>query len=244
MEPLRYISTIMCVVAMLLGGCRKHEESAKATQKTDAYSVVRLSGSVDEVAGSKALSHTDHRATYRRPEYGYEFCYDSSQMMIVPRGGGSLEFRHGPTRVARLFVINILELYPNVKTDSVWGETFLRRTGMLPDKILASAMHRTTDVCAADGDDGSSYLEMPPTRVLRDTTAHGIPFSRVWCDYVYRSFGHPPPPRRNVGPIYLVDMSALGKPMYLGIIHHCEKIAPPDIETFLDTLVNSLEIVR
>ncbi len=117
-------------------------------------------------------------------------------------------------------------------------------TSLFPDTAFAIALCNMKNKFLADGDDGSSWLAMPPTSLIRDSTASGVRFSKVFGDYVSSSISDSSTSHQPTGPIYCVVVSSDERRIFLGIIHHHWRLAPKEVEAFLDSLVKSVEIVR
>jgi hypothetical protein len=228
-------------MSLLLSGCGRQQDSAKIAQKPYPYPEVTLSSPGNEVARAESLAHANRLVKYRNSKYGYNLRYDNSQVRINAwQSEEGVDFLRGSSRIAEVSVIHDRDLRDFIPRDSL-GVQALLGTGLLPDTLDAAAMLYTVNGCAAGGPNGDGGLEMPPTRISHDTNSFGIRFTKLWCDYVTRSLNkstaHYP-----AGPFYLVDISLLTRPALLQIRYDCSRVAPKDVETFLDTLVNSVEV--
>jgi hypothetical protein len=199
MNPARCAAAVMSAVALLLSGCGKQQDSANLAQTTHPYPEVRMSAPTEQVARAESLAHANRLVNYRRPDYGYGFRYDSQKATLKAIGQGSVEFLHGSEFIGRLYTISVTESY-GLAQDTSWGIKALHKTSLLPDTAFAIALQEMTVEFAADGDDGSSGLAMPPTSVVRDTTKSGRPFIEVFGEYYDQVFSTHTTSRHPLGP--------------------------------------------
>jgi hypothetical protein len=233
----------MVGVALLLSGCSKEQESAKVAQKPYPYSEVRMPHPADPVARAESLAPVNRVIQYRSPKYEYGFRYDSSQVRIdVWQSEEGIDLLRESSRVAQVRLINSEELSGHL-SHGTQGIEDLRETHVLPDTLFAAVIRRMVNYCTSGGTDSDGGLEMPPTKVIRDTNSNGIRFLKIWCDYVIHWYNKPNV-RYPVGPFFCVDVSSPTKTRFLQIMYEFDRATPKDIETVLDSLVQSVEIVR
>ena len=243
MNPVRNTVMAMVGVALLLSGCSKEQESAKVAQKPYPYSEVRMPHPADPVARAESLAPVNRVIQYRSPKYEYGFRYDSSQVRIdVWQSEEGIDLLRESSRVAQVRLINSEELSGHL-SHGTQGIEDLRETHVLPDTLFAAVIRRMVNYCTSGGTDSDGGLEMPPRKVSRRTTSNGVRFLKIWCDYGIHRYQEPTE-RYPVGPFYCVDVSSPSKPRFLQIMHDCSRVTSREVETFLDTLVNSIEIVR
>jgi hypothetical protein len=237
----KHAAIIFGGVALLSSGWGRQREVATVAQTTVAYSEMTMHPRAD-VARAESSVQSNHIVEYSSAEYGFRFAFDSSRISIRHLGPSDLELYRGDSLFANLIMVDPFDLYRLVR-DTSWGLKALRGTSMFPDTNLAIALHVVANTCAADGALGSDYLEMPPTKVRSDTTAHGLRVLKFWFDYGYHVIRERPK-RVPVGPIYIVDISAAGKPHFLGVVHSCEELTSPAVEALLDNLVTTIQVRR
>jgi len=238
-----YSALAICGLVLVISGCSKQQESPKVERKPHPYPEVTMSPPADQVALAESLVYAHRMITYQSLENRYRFRYDTRKVSLVEVGQRSLKFLHDSKPIATLYTISIAQLY-NWAQETSWGVRDLARTSLLPDTAFALALSHMANKYAADGDDGSAYLALPPTRLTRDTTFSGQRFIKILADYISETFSNSSSSRTSVGPIYCVDVSVDERRIILGIRPDGEKSAPKEVEAFLDTLVKSVEIVR
>lgn len=243
MNPVKHTALLMCALALLLLGCGKQQEAAKVPVGSTAAAEAHMLPPRDIAVRADSLIHANHVVTYRNSKYGFSLRYDSSFVRVNAWATGEeVGFLRDQTLFAQLWVMHEGHLSGYIRRDSLWIEN-LRETTMLPDTPYAAAVLRMMDGCAAGGPDADGGLEMPLTEVSRDTTPHGVHYLKIWCDYVVR-WNDKAPDHYPVGPFYLVDVSTPGKRTFLEARYDCSRRTPTNVERFLDSLVNTIEIVR
>jgi len=83
----------------------------------------------------------------------------------------------------------------------------------------------------------------PPRALKNDTTARGVSYVKILCDYQSIA-AHKSKRRRMVGPFYCVNVSMPGKEQYLAIVHDCFVKTPKLIDKFLQEVVQSIHVDR
>jgi hypothetical protein len=245
------------VVILLLWACGKPQEAAKASGRSSIPTSVKLPPMFNEGAGKDSLARRSHFGQYHNATYGFDLSFDSSQARIntVSYDVKNFNFWTGEDRIAQANVIERGDLGDYFHFDSS-GLANLQETTLLPDTPFAAAMLDMLHDCSEDNsDDGldmpstrvsrdpNDGLELPPTRVTRDVNSHGVRFVKLWCNYIVHEYNKPTE-HFPAGPFYLVDLSTSTRAVFLKIILNCERAAPKDAETFVDSFVNSIEIVR
>jgi hypothetical protein len=240
MNPIRHETLAVFGVALLLWGFGEQPEATGVAQRPDSYPEARVLPPADQVAPRDSLARANRVVLYRNAKYGFHLRYDSSQVRISvwPTEKG-VDFLQGPSRVARVRVIDDRGLRAYFSKDSLRVEN-LRETTVLPDTLLAAAILCTVNGSVAGEDDG---LALPPTKISHDSNSHGTRFTKVWCDYAVR-WHNKSTAHYSAGPFYLVDVSSPSRVTVVQIMYDWSRAAPEDVETFLDSLVSTIEIVR
>jgi hypothetical protein len=225
-------------MSLLLSGCGRQQESAKVAQRPYPFPEVTMSSPANEVARADSLVKANRLVQYHNPKYGFGLRYDSSQAMIntLSTDEEDFNFWRGSDCIAQVNVTNTGEFGDYSHVDSS-GKVNLRETTLLPDTVYAAAMLFMMECCSG----GDSDPELPPTNVSHDKNSHGTSFVKMCFNFAAR-WGEKPTDRHPAGPFYLVDVSSSTQRFFLQIMPDCSRVAPKDVEAFLDSLVNSIEV--